>query len=144
MQPLNTTVAAFILSYLSTKISGIIYTLEKPQTHLLKHNRAVFIQREVGTDVSSFHEGIIHALGINVDILYLNDVPDELTLNGILRTIERGITVILSFSSASIPHALMYLENTSTNSITVREVLSSSLQCVINPVRMDKSGIKFN
>ncbi len=143
-QTLNTTMAASILAYLSSKQSGIIYTLEKPQTHLLKHNRAVFIQREVGTDVSSFHEGITHALGINVDILYLNDVPDELTLNGILRAIERGITVILSFSSASIPHALMYLENTSMNSINVRELLSASLQCVINPLELDKAGIKFN
>lgn len=97
-QILNTTVAASILSYLSTKKSGIIYTLEKPQTHLLKHSKAIFIQREVGTDVSSFHEGISHALSINVDVLYLNDVPDELTLSGVMRAVERGGTVILTFS----------------------------------------------
>ncbi len=142
-QTLNTMMAASILTYLSKKREGIIYTLEKPQTHLLRHGRAIFIQREIGTDVGSFQEGISHALSLNVDVLYLNDVPDELTLNGVMRAVERGLTVMLAFSSASIPHALMYLENTSMNTITVRELLSTSLLCVINPIDIEKSGLKF-
>ena len=136
-QVLNVSVAAALISYITQKNLNVVYTVEKPQTHLLRHNNGVVIQREVGTDVSNFEEAISQALSMNVDVLYLNDVPGEETLGGIFRAVERGTLVMVAYPSAGVPYSLLYLENIAISPITIRELLASSLQMIINPLKFD-------
>ena len=136
-QVLNVSVAASLISYITQKKLNVVYTVEKPQTHLLRHNNGVVIQREVGTDVMSFDEAINQALSMNVDVLYLNDVPGEETLSGIFRAVERGIFVMVAFPSAGVPYSFLYLENIAISPITVRELIANSLQLVISPSGFD-------
>ncbi len=137
---LNMTVSASLIEYIARRKPVVIYTVENPQSHLLKHENSVVIQREVGSDVETFEKGIEQALNATVDVLYINDIPDELTLNSVFRAVEKGILVIVTLSAAGIPHTFMYLETITLNPLTMREFLAQSLQLVINPLSFDNKA----
>ncbi len=141
---LNMTVSASIIEYIAKRKPAIIYTVENPQSHLLRHENSVVIQREVGSDVESFDRGIEQALNAMVDVLYINDIPDELTLNSVFRAIEKGILVIVTISAAGIPQTFMYLETITLNPLTMREFLAQSLQLIMNPTGFDKKAGVLN
>ncbi len=139
---LNMTVSASIVNYIARRRPSVIYTVESPQSHLLKHENSVVIQREVGSDVESFERGIEQALSASVDVLYINDIPDEVTLNSVFRAVEKGVLVITTLSAAGIPHTFMYFETITINPLTMREFLAQSLQLLVNPSGFDrKAGI---
>ncbi|NPB08122.1 MAG: hypothetical protein GXN96_04240 [Aquificae bacterium] len=64
---------ASLVTYMGERHRRIFYTLERPLYFLLKHGPSVFIQREVGTDLSSLREGLMDALAFFPDCVVVND-----------------------------------------------------------------------
>lgn len=59
-----------LLQHICTSHSKVVFIIEAPLSFLLKHGESVVIQMEVGTDVSTFEEGLREALYVNPDIVY--------------------------------------------------------------------------
>ncbi|WP_340695621.1 ATPase, T2SS/T4P/T4SS family [Hydrogenobacter thermophilus] len=68
------------LQYVSRNYQKVILILEKPLSFLLRHDKSVIIQREVGIDTPTFEEGLKDVAYINPDIVYVaygEILPDE-------------------------------------------------------------------
>ncbi|RUM30040.1 MAG: hypothetical protein DSY42_05285 [Aquifex sp.] len=75
--PSNTVYTLFTMSflnYIGNKYQRVIYTLERPLSYLLKHSQSIFIQREVGIDLSDLDEGMREAVMVEPDLVYINDI----------------------------------------------------------------------
>ncbi|MCS7284978.1 MAG: twitching motility protein [Hydrogenobacter thermophilus] len=68
-------VSTFVYSFLqhiSRNYQKIILVLEKPLSFLLKHDKSLVIQREVGLDTPTFEEGLRDVAYVNPDIVYVS------------------------------------------------------------------------
>ena len=93
-----------LLQHICSNYSKVIFVLERPLSFLLKHNKSLVIQREVGADVDSFEEGLHDAIQINPDILYVgfrDTMPDGETTK-LLRLMELNTLVILQLPYVSL------------------------------------------
>ncbi|MFN7065309.1 MAG: twitching motility protein [Aquificaceae bacterium] len=95
--------STFVYSFLQSLCKGyskVILILEAPLSFLLKHDKSFVIQREIGTDVETFEEGIRSAFYLNPDIVYLGlNLKEGLLLKEIdymVRLIESETLVLLS------------------------------------------------
>ncbi|ADC88981.1 Tfp pilus assembly protein pilus retraction ATPase PilT-like protein [Thermocrinis albus DSM 14484] len=96
--PIRTSTFVYsLLQHIVNTMSKVIFVLEKNLTFLLKHGSSLVVQREVGLDVESFEEGLLDAMRINPDILYINfqDVMSQRELDLLVRLSHMGTVVLL-------------------------------------------------
>ncbi len=129
----NTDLAGAIILEILTNKPSVIYTLEQPQAYSLRHSRSIVVQREVGTDVPDFTEGIMDALRISADVIYISDIPDSRTAEAALRAVESGRLIILTYPSGGIVAGLISLERFFQDPITMRQSLAHTLYGVFSP-----------
>lgn len=70
----STTVAS-LLKY-ATERGVHIVTIEDPVEYLIPHKKAIVDQREVGTDVNSFEEGMFAVTRETPDIIFIGEIRD--------------------------------------------------------------------
>ncbi len=89
----STTLAAMI-EFMNRTVERHVVTLEDPVELLFKERYCVISQREVGTDTTSFKEGIKHALRQSPDVILIGEMRDAETVLAALEAIETGHMVI--------------------------------------------------
>ena len=89
----STTLGGMIQHINSTQERHII-TLEDPVELLFKEKRSVISQREVGTDTTSFSDGLRHALRQSPDVILIGEVRDATTVVAALEATETGHLVM--------------------------------------------------
>ncbi|MGD0785062.1 MAG: PilT/PilU family type 4a pilus ATPase [Sedimentisphaerales bacterium] len=85
----STTIASFLDRISETKACRII-SVEEPIEYLLKQNKSVVSQREVGRDVSTFSEGLKYMLREDPDVIFVGEMRDAETIAMTLMAAETG------------------------------------------------------
>jgi len=130
---LNVDLAASLLQEIIHKREVLVYTVEHPLTHSFQHRNALVIQREVGTDVPSFEEGLKESLKLSSEVVYINDIPNTATALSLLRVVESGKLVIAIFPSGGIQPGLFAFERYFDNPFSVRHLLAELTQNIFSP-----------
>ena len=99
----KTTSLASMVNFINHNYDRHIITLEDPIEYYHKHEKCTVNQREIGTDVPSFSEGIKRALRMDPDIILVGEMRDLATIHAAIEAAETGHIVFgtLHTSSAS-------------------------------------------
>ena len=99
----KTTSLASMMNFLNDNYDRHIITLEDPIEYYHNHKKCTVNQREIGTDVPHFAEGIKRALRMDPDIILVGEMRDLETIHAAIEAAETGHVVFgtLHTSSAS-------------------------------------------
>jgi len=89
----KTTTLASMINFLNHNYDRHIITIEDPIEYYHKHNKSIVNQREVGTDVPSFKEGIRRGLRMDPDVVLVGEMRDLETIHAAIEAAETGHVV---------------------------------------------------
>ena len=98
----STTLAAMI-DYMNKTMRKHIITLEDPIEYVHKHGSCIIDQREVGTDTSSFANGLRAALRQDPDVILVGEMRDLETIQTAVTAAETGHLVFGTLHTSSAP-----------------------------------------
>ena len=90
----KSTTLAGMIDHLNHQVERHVVTLEDPVELLFREDRCVISQREVGTDTTSFSDGLRHALRQSPDVILIGEVRDATTVVAALEATETGHLVM--------------------------------------------------
>lgn len=96
----SATLAAMI-DKINRERQGHIITIEDPIEYLHSHQNCVVIQREVGSDTSSFSTALRSSLREDPDVIMLGEMLDVRTISAALTIAETGHLVLASMNTNS-------------------------------------------
>jgi len=106
----STTVASLLKIATERKVH--ILTIEDPVEYLIPHGESIVDQREVGTDVATFSEGMTAAVREAPDVIFIGEVRDPESANTVLSLASTGhlvITTIHAFPSIEAVNRMLSL-----------------------------------
>jgi len=90
----KTTTLATMVDYINTQRNCHILTIEDPIEYYHEHNNSIINQREVGVDVSSFHEALVKGLRQDPDVILVGEMRDLATMEAAVSAAETGHLVL--------------------------------------------------
>ncbi|MDA1265216.1 MAG: PilT/PilU family type 4a pilus ATPase, partial [Planctomycetota bacterium] len=90
----KSTSLAGMIQYMNENVERHIVTLEDPVELLFSEQNCVISQREIGTDTTSFADGLRHALRQSPDVILIGEVRDATTVMSALEATETGHMVM--------------------------------------------------
>ena len=96
----STTLAAMI-NYINQQRNSSIVTLEDPIEFRFKHNKSVVIQRQLGTDMVSFADGLKHVLRQDPNVIMVGEMRDLETIGTTITLAETGHLVLATLHTYS-------------------------------------------
>jgi twitching motility protein PilT len=128
----STTLAAMIRE-INERESQHILTLEDPIEFLHTSQRCQVIQREVGTHVPSFHEGLRAALREDPDVILVGELRDPDTVTLALEAAETGHLVLGTLHTRGAAQTIDRIVDAhpSENHAQVRHSLAENLKAVV-------------
>lgn len=135
----STTIAA-LLESINTARSAHIVTLEDPIEYIFPIGKGLIKQREIGTDTSSFAEGLRHALRQDPDVIMVGEMRDPETIAAALTLAETGHLVFSTLHTSSAAQAVNRIVDSFSGSQQeqVRHQLSLSLRLVVSQALIPK------
>ena len=97
----STTLAA-CLEWLNQNYHRHIVTIEDPIEYLFTPAQCLFTQREVGTDTTSFAEGLRRSLRQSPDVILLGEIRDSASAITALQAAETGHLVLATLHSSNV------------------------------------------
>ncbi len=139
----STTMAAMI-DRINHERAAHIITIEDPIEYLLRDEKAIIEQREVGTDTESFADALRAAMRQNPDVIMVGELRDRETVETALRAAETGHLVISTLHTSDAVESLtriggMFKGEEVKN---VRMSLASSIKAVISQRLIPRSDGK--
>ncbi|MBI3902055.1 MAG: PilT/PilU family type 4a pilus ATPase [Nitrosomonadales bacterium] len=107
----KSTTLACMIEYRNSASSGHILTIEDPIEYLLKHNRSIVNQREVGTDTNSYLNALTSAMREAPDVLMIGEIHDRETLMHALIFAQTGHLCLSTLHANNSYHALNRIVN---------------------------------
>ena len=101
----SSTLAALINEINLAAVRHIV-TIESPIEYLIKPQRSIIRQREVGRDTPSFAQGLLDSLREDPDVLMVGEMRDPETMRLTLNAAETGRVVYATVHSGSCSEAL--------------------------------------
>jgi twitching motility protein PilT len=86
----KTTTLATMIHFINTQSERHIITLEDPIEYYHEHAKSIITQRELGTDVHSFAEGLRRALRQDPDVILVGEMRDLDTIAAAIQAAETG------------------------------------------------------
>ncbi len=86
----KTTTLASMINYINLTFDRHIITMEDPIEYYHEHKKSVVNQREIGTDVPDFAEGLRRALRQDPDVILVGEMRDLETIESAIRAAETG------------------------------------------------------
>lgn len=128
----KTTTLAALVQLINNSYRKTIITLEDPVEYLFEDKRSVIQQREIGTDVDSFEQGIHDAMTFYPDVLVIGEILDYSTAKMVLRAAETGMLVIATIhgndAGQTVDRVLdLFPEN---EQLLARTMISQSLKAI--------------
>jgi twitching motility protein PilT len=141
----STTLAAMI-DAINQRYDRHVITLEDPIEYILKSNKCLIEQREVGTDVESFASGLRHVLRQDPDIILVGEMRDLETTGAAITAAETGHLVFSTLHTNSASSTIQRIIDIypAAQQGQIRSMLSNTLQAVICQVlcqRADHKGM---
>lgn len=87
-----------LLRAYNENLQRTLFIVEHGITFLLRHQRSLVIQCEIGTDVDDVGQGLRSALNLNPDLIYVRDITTTRDLDLLSRAVESHV-----FTVATIP-----------------------------------------
>lgn len=133
----KTTTIVAMINYINRTRSCHIVTIEDPIEYLIKDEKAIISQREIGIDVKDFDEALKYLMRQDPDVVYIAEMRDARSVIAGMRASETGHLVFGTMHSASASHAVQRLLDLfpqnerdlarQTLSLTVRAIISQVL-----------------
>ena len=138
----STTTTAIINTLNKNGPSRYIMTLESPIERLFASNVCIIEQREVGKDVASYNQGLQLAVTGDIDMVFLDQITDELVVTRLLELLEVGKSALVVMNASSAVGALVnFLSRVPSYEIVrARRILSASLLSVLSQKLIHKIG----
>lgn len=102
----KSTTLAGMIQYVNQTAERHVVTLEDPVELLFQENLCVISQREVGTDCTSFQDGLRHALRQSPDIILIGEMRDAETVIAALDATETGHMVMSTLHTINAPQTV--------------------------------------
>jgi pilus retraction protein PilT len=143
----STTLAGMVNEINKSKSCNII-TIEDPVEFLHDRKKSAINHREIGIDVSTYHNGIRDALRFVPDVILIGEIRDAETMSAALRAGESGHLVLTTMHAptclSAIQKILAYFDNSNADA----QVLSTSLagiiaQALIKGIDGDKNHLAY-
>ncbi|RPI58639.1 MAG: PilT/PilU family type 4a pilus ATPase, partial [Planctomycetaceae bacterium] len=142
----KSTTLASMIDAMNQRYSYHVITIEDPIEYMIRSNKCVVEQRELGSDVTSFGSGLRHALRQDPDIILVGEMRDLETTSAAITAAETGHLVLSTLhtqnASQTIERIIDIYPAEQQNQI--RAMLSNTLQAVISQSlfkRVDVSGM---
>lgn len=97
----KTTTLAAIVDYINSTKPCKIITIEDPIEYRHLNNKALIVQREIGTDTVSFHHSLRSALRQDPDVILVGELRDLETITTALTAAETGHLVLSTLHTNS-------------------------------------------
>ena len=101
----STTLAA-VLEWINRNHERHVVTVEDPVEYIFHRNKALFTQRAVGQDTSSFAEGLRRSLRQSPDIILVGEIRDSETATVALQAAETGHFVLTTLHASDTSEVL--------------------------------------
>ena len=101
----STTLAA-IINYINHKYTRHIITIEDPIEFLIKDNKSIVSQREVGFDTPSFYKALRSALRQDPDVILVGEMRDVETINTAVQAAETGHLVLSTLHTVDVMESI--------------------------------------
>jgi twitching motility protein PilT len=137
----STTVASLI-DWINSNKSLHILTIEDPVEFVHLNKRSIVSQRNVGTDVATFQEGVRTALRHDPDVIFIGEMRDPDTIRAAIDAASTGHLVLTTFHSntaAEVVNRIVSFFDPVERDL-VRLQLRDSLKCVICQRLLPKKG----
>ncbi len=105
----KTTTVASLLDAINNQRACRIITLEDPIEFVFKSKQALISQRELGTHIEDFGQGLRSALRENPDVIYVGEIRDKETAALALTAAETGHLVISTLHTKDVKGAFSRL-----------------------------------
>ena len=102
----KSTALAAMIQYMNTHAERHIVTLEDPVETMFTEDRCVISQREIGTDVPNFANGLRHALRQSPDVILIGEMRDAETVGAALDATETGHLVMSTLHTVNAPQTV--------------------------------------
>lgn len=140
----TTTLAAMLDTINSTTDSHLI-TIEDPIEYVHEHRMGIVNQREVGSDVPSFADGLRRALRQDPDVILVGEMRDLETMETAITASETGHLVFSTLHTTGAARTVDRIVDAfpSTQQEMIRVQLASNLKAVISQLllpRIDGKG----
>ena len=141
----KTTSLAAMLNAINANLGDHIVTIEDPVEYVHEHQSGMINQREVGTDVTSFPEGLRRALRQDPDVILVGEMRDLETMETAIRAAETGHLVFSTLHTTGAGRTVDRIVDSfpSHQQEQIRVQLSTNLKAVISQLlvpRIDKPG----
>ncbi len=90
----KTTTLATMVDHLNSHFDHHIVTIEDPIEYYHEHGKGIMTQRELGTDVGTFHEAMRRVLRMDPDVILLGEMRDLETISTAITAAETGHLVL--------------------------------------------------
>lgn len=129
----STTLAAMI-NYINSNHSRSIITLEDPIEYLFKPDKSIIIQRQLGSDMISFADGLKHILRQDPNVVMVGEMRDLETVGATITLAETGHLVLATLHTYSAAQTIDRIIDIFPphQQNQVRMQLSMTLACVIS------------
>ena len=137
----STTLAAMI-NYINQNRKCSIITLEDPIEFMFKHNKSVIVQRQLGTDITSFSQGLKHVLRQDPNVIMVGEMRDLDTIGTTITLAETGHLVLATLHTYSAAQTIDRIIDIFPpyQQSQVRMQLSMTLAAVISQRLVNKVG----
>lgn len=98
----KTTTMASLLNHINMNFASHILTIEDPIEYVFPSGKSIVSQREVGTNVPTFADGLRGAMRQRPNILAIGEVMDRATVDTMLLAAESGHFVIATTHTSSV------------------------------------------
>lgn len=128
----KSTAMARLLTLIAQKRACHVVTLEHPVEYLISSEKALVHQREIGSDASSFLDGVTEALREDPDVIAVGEMRDPETINAALIAAETGHLVLGTLHSARAKDAVGRIIHAfpASREREIRSLLSANLSAV--------------
>jgi len=137
----STTLAAMI-NYINHNRNCSIITLEDPVEFMFKHGKSIIVQRQLGTDIVSFGEGLKHVLRQDPNVIMVGEMRDLETIGTTITLAETGHLVLATLHTYSAAQTIDRIIDIFPphQQNQVRMQLSMTLAAVISQRLVTKTG----
>lgn len=141
----KTTSLAAMLNEINLHLGHHIVTIEDPIEYIHEHQRGMVNQREVGTDVGTFADGLRRALRQDPDVILVGEMRDLETMETAIRAAETGHLVFSTLHTTGAGRTVDRIVDSfpAHQQEQIRVQLSTNLKAVISQLlvpRIDRPG----
>ncbi|MHC4606731.1 MAG: type IV pilus twitching motility protein PilT [Planctomycetota bacterium] len=143
----KSTTLASVLDYINVSRKVHIITIEDPIEYLFFDKRSFINQREIGIDVTNFHQALKHVVRQDPDVILIGEMRDSVSFDAALQASETGHLVFATIHASSAPQTigrLLDLFPTERQPL-IRQSLAFNLQSIVCQKLMpsSKEGVRM-